>query len=166
MTHPLRHLAIGVIEPKLRAVRYHDGMPVRAFLIRLLLSFVMILNGSVAAAGVMPGMAGAGKAIQAESAMAGAGDCHDVDMQPPVAESSTGPAHHASADQHAGDSGDHTTPDCCKSGACNCACGHATARVDFLPVAFKVIAISATTAVVDRSVIAIRPSRLDRPPIG
>ncbi|MEO6076769.1 MAG: CopL family metal-binding regulatory protein [Dokdonella sp.] len=146
-------------------------MPARSLWIRLFLSFAMILNGSVAVAGVMPGMAVAGVTSQADASMAGAGHCDEMDMQQAVADSKPGNAQHASGSQHTGDSNDHTapdhsTPDCCKGGACHCACTQATAGGEFLPVAFAIIAISEATSLVDRSVAAARPSRLDRPPIA
>ncbi|MGB4859905.1 MAG: CopL family metal-binding regulatory protein [Dokdonella sp.] len=141
-------------------------MPVRSLWIRLLLSFAMILNGSVAVAGVMPGMAAAGDTSPTESAMAGAADCHDVDMQQGVADSNSASAEHASASEQTADRIDHTSPDCCKSGLCQCTCVQATATAPLLSPPLLTISTPALVAFANSGIVATHAPRLDRPPIA
>lgn len=126
----------------------------------------MILNGSVAAAGVMPGMATPGNASAAKVTTASAPHCDDMDMQQSVADSNNVQALHAAASQHAGTSSDLSTPDCCKSGFCQCACVQATATVEWATPLFLSIPTPALAVFVDSGIVATRPSRLNRPPIG
>ena len=133
---------------------------------RLLLSFAMILNGSVAVAGVMPGMATPSDVSAAESSMAGAGHCDEMDMSQAVADSDAHSQHHASAAADAADPIGHDMPDCCTSGLCQCACVQATATVALLSLPLLTISTSASTEFVDSGVAATHAPRLDRPPIG
>lgn len=135
----------------------------------------MILNGSVAVAGGMPGMSTSNHANAAQSAPAGpVGEvrCHEDAMQ----SGSGHPGALAGVDiesllqletlPDADDSSRPAMPDCCKSGICHCASVQATATVDFLPLPVVTIATTALAAFVDNGIAVQHPSRLDRPPIG
>lgn len=109
-------------------------MSVRSILLRLLLSVGLILNGSGYAvasahmqmddsmqAGSM--QAGTSSTLVASAALAAETPCpthHLMGMQSMSTES---PTVHGAANTTSLKSG-HPSPDCCKSGACRCACVH------------------------------------------
>ena len=138
----------------------------RSLFMRLLLSFAMILNGSVAIAGVMPGMATAGDASAAESLMADSGHCDEMDMPQAKADSGAHTQHRAAAAADTADPIDHDMPDCCKSGLCQCACVQATTTVALLSLPLMTISTPTLPESVDSGVAATHAPRLDRPPIG
>ena len=128
---------------------------------RLLLSIAMILNGSVAVAGAMPTMPAMNAADTASVAIADAAHCQDDVVLTSMDQQDAVPV--TDSTNHA----DHeNSPDCCKSGACHCACVHSAATLDFMTSPIAVIATTIFSAFVDKGVVAQALPRLDRPPIG
>ena len=130
--------------------------------LRLLLSAAMILNGSVAVGAAMPVMASMGDATATTAASSDAIDCHDVVVV--VAPDQTNAE--STTTVGAGDPDYHSTPDCCKSGGCQCACAHAAATADFASTDAALLVETPFTVIGSNGDTVKRVSRLDRPPIG
>lgn len=99
-------------------------MSIRSIALRALLGLCLVLNGTGTA---MAAVQMATTAIEGNTvaslqqsgdmtnpAAKTNADCHDQDMM--------ADAGHSSAMTHDGTSNPHTSPDCCKYGACQCAC--------------------------------------------
>lgn len=90
-------------------------------LLRVMLIFVLVLNGAGAAAASVTMMQAsmpetASNVMQAASAMQDGMPCHDM------AQTMAKPASPEIAIEASGHAGKPMAPDCCKSGTCQCAC--------------------------------------------
>jgi len=136
---------------------------ISALLLRVVLCLGLVLNGQGSAVASIE-MAGGhhGAAAPAASSGAAAPCGHHEASRGLVAPASAVITQDAAAADHA-----HPGPDCCKSGACNCACAHYASSVT--PVGF-LVGVDITAA---GNVCPLRPGRaspahrnLIRPPIG
>lgn len=135
---------------------YHAGMPRFAVLLRVLLCFVLLLNGA-AYAHAATGMA-MGNAAK-EQARGDAPPCHEgMDMAAPMDHEGAGSSgHHDDADG---------LPDCCKAGSCDGFCTHhASALTWRMPLDARLHPAMLTPAYRADAHASVRlPHRL-RPPI-
>lgn len=138
-------------------------MPFAPFLLRVLLSLCLALNGLPALAMHVPVQAMAQADTSHEAA--GAMPCHGDEA---AAEPMT---HHAAATfaetDRASDDSTPPSPDCCETGACRCACVH------FAQAVMPVLQVPAIAIARDHGVRALAPGHAApalphpiRPPIG
>lgn len=139
-------------------------MLTRSIALRVLLGLCLILNGvgTAMAAVQMEAEAIAGNAMASDTTNSTAttdADCHDRDM--------AADAGHGNAIGHDGTRNPHPSPDCCKHGACQCACAqHALAAMDLFTAqgSIGVTGIALHALAVGRPAPA--PDALLRPPIA
>lgn len=135
-------------------------MSVWSILLRLLLAAALIFNGAASAvASVHMNHMGAVEAVvQAEPLPAENPPCHEHSAT--TAADQPSPAVDAGDDQA-------PSPDCCKSGACRCACvHHATAAILGLGLVAPIVGHAASVRPMSMGHAAPALPNLIRPPIG
>lgn len=139
-------------------------MPVRSIFLRTLLAVCLVLNGTgTAVAAVQMGTAAIPGEVTAPEAgmraMASDAGCHD--RQTPVG------AAHGDAMEHDDPGTPHRSTDCCKYGACQCACAQQAQGVPaaLAPQAFIEVPGVALHALADGRAAPV-PDALLRPPIA
>ena len=134
-------------------------MPVWSILLRLLLAAALIFNGgaTTAASVHMNHMGGVDAVVQPEPVSQEDPPCHEH-----LSTATDQPDPTVGADNHQAPS-----PDCCKSGACRCACvHHATAAILDLGLVAPIIQHAASVRPMSTGHAAPALPHLIRPPIG
>ncbi len=144
-------------------------MSIRSIVLRALLGLCLVLNGTGAAVAAvqMTTATIASNTMASDTShptAANDADCHDRDMHDRSIPADAG---HGSAMEDSGSNSPHTSPDCCKYGACQCACAqHAQVAVVLFPAEASIgVAGIAVHALADGRP-APAPDALLRPPIA